>query len=194
MSENIILGLRNKYLCWLVWGTFGVLLILASLYYEERTMIMDTAYQGFSILRKDAFSIQVNRFGAIFVQAFPLLSARAGLPLNITLWLYSVSFIIEPLICVLILWFGVKHRRIGLAMILFLTLLVSHTFYWVPVGIIPGHHSPAFLFWHGNEMDALAMETLLYFGALDSRNSVSTSIDLYTFYFHLAFYFVFKGF
>ncbi len=131
MAENRFLDLHSKYLRWLVWGTFGVLLILASLYYEERTMIMDTAYQGFSILRKDAFSIQVNRFGAAFVQVFPLLSARAGFPLNITLWLYSISFVLEPLICVLILWFGVKHKRMGLVMILFLTLLVSHTFYWI---------------------------------------------------------------
>ncbi|KAA3630677.1 MAG: hypothetical protein DWQ02_17625, partial [Bacteroidetes bacterium] len=37
---------------------------------------------------------------------------------------------LELVICVLILWFGVKHKRMGLGIVLFLTLLVSHTFYW----------------------------------------------------------------
>lgn len=131
MASKQFLDLESKSLRWLVWITFGILLILASLHYQERTMIMDAAYQAFSILRKDSFSIQVNRFGAAFVQAFPLLSAKAGLPLQQTMWFYSIGFILEPLICVLILWFGFKHQRMGLAMVLFLTLLVSHTFYWV---------------------------------------------------------------
>lgn len=130
MTAKRLFDIESRPIRWLVWVTLGVLLVLALLYYEERTLIMDAAYQGFSLLRKDALSIQVNRFGAAFVQAFPLFSARMGLSLQATLWLYSVSFVLEPIICVLILWFGIKHKRMGLAMVLFMTLLVSHTFYW----------------------------------------------------------------
>ncbi len=130
MTAKQLFDIESGSTRWLVWATLGVLLIFSIVYFEERTLIMDAAYQGFSILRKDAFSIQVNRFGAAFVQAFPLLSARIGLPLQATLWLYSLSFVLEPIICVLILWFGIKHKRMGLGIVLFLTLLVSHTFYW----------------------------------------------------------------
>jgi hypothetical protein len=131
MSENKNLLIEEKPIRWMVWLTFIILLVLASVFYMERTLIMDASYQGFSVLSRDGFAIQVNRFGAAFVQAFPLFAARAGLPLNTVIWLYSMAFIIEPLLCVLILWFGVKNQKMGVAIVLFLTLLVSHTFYWV---------------------------------------------------------------
>ncbi|MAT54628.1 MAG: hypothetical protein CMN32_09110 [Saprospirales bacterium] len=52
---------------------FLVLAIMAVYYFRERSLFLDTAFQSFEIIKNGGFAIQVNRFGAVFAQAFPLL-------------------------------------------------------------------------------------------------------------------------
>lgn len=114
-------------------GDFGfiILAILASVFFLERTIILDASFQGLSVIYKGDFAFQYNRFGALFTQAFPLLGVKLGLPLKGVLFLYSLGFILFPFLVYLILTKWLKNEKMGLVLFLFFILLVSHTFFWI---------------------------------------------------------------
>ena len=61
---------------------YFILIVLSVLFYKERTIMFDTAFQLFQILRNDNFAIQVNRFGSAITQAFPLYTSRLNFSLE----------------------------------------------------------------------------------------------------------------
>ena len=73
---------------------FLVLAIMAIVFWRERTIMLDASFQSFDVINKGKLAIQVQRFGAAFVQMFPLLTSKLGLPLKAILISYSLSFII----------------------------------------------------------------------------------------------------
>ena len=56
--------------------SYAFLLILAYVYYKERTLWGDIPYHVFHILKDDNFAIQNNRFGAVLTQWIPLVLGR----------------------------------------------------------------------------------------------------------------------
>jgi hypothetical protein len=106
MKNDTNFNISEKPIRLLVWLTFLFLFLLAFIFFMERTLIMDASFQCFSLLVRDGFAIQENRFGAIIVQIFPLLASKAGLSLKAVLVLYSLAYIVEAFICFLILWRG----------------------------------------------------------------------------------------
>lgn len=110
--------------------TFILLLILSIVYFQERTVFIDIAYHLFYILKDDAIAIQNSRFGAFITQIFPLWGSRAGLSLKGVAILYSMSFIMVPFLGFLYLLFGLKNQRIALAYLVYILLMLTHTFYW----------------------------------------------------------------
>ncbi|HXS38415.1 MAG TPA: hypothetical protein VN721_17060, partial [Flavipsychrobacter sp.] len=70
---------------------------------------------------------------------FPLLSRKAGFSLNTIMLIYSAGFIIYYFICYLLCGLVFKNYKLGLVLLLFNILFVSHTFYWaqseLPQGI-----------------------------------------------------------
>lgn len=131
-----LLSLKAKQLKYLGEFSFVVLGIFALVFFLERTIIFDAAFQGFSIIYKNDFAIQVNRFGAVFTQAFPLIGVKLGLPLRQVLLLYSLGFVVFPFLLYLVMARWLKNDKMGLVLILFYTLLVSHTFFWVQSELI----------------------------------------------------------
>ncbi len=119
---------RLKYL-----GEFTFLLLgaLAYWFYLERTIILDVSFQGLMIIYKNSLAIQFYRFGAAFTQAFPLIAVRLGLPLEWVLKLYSLAFVVFPFLLYLFLARLAGNHKMGLVLVLFYTLLVSHTFFWI---------------------------------------------------------------
>jgi len=118
--------------------TYLLLLILAIVFYKERTIILDMAFHSFLIIKSKTFAIQYNRFGAIFTQLFPVTAVKLGLSLKSILIIYSSAFIIYQFICYLIASLYFKNLKIALSMLLFSTLLVTHTFYWIQSEFIQG--------------------------------------------------------
>jgi hypothetical protein len=111
--------------------TFVVLLTLSILFYKERTCILDISYHLFYILKDGSFAIQNNRFGAFFTQLFPLIGSKLCLSLNSISVLYSMSFVILSFLTFLIIYIGLKNRKISTTYLLFVVLMTTHTFYWI---------------------------------------------------------------
>lgn len=110
--------------------TFLALMFLSVLYFKERTVFIDIAYHLFYILKDDAIAIQNSRFGAFITQIFPLMGSKAGLSLEGVAVIYSMSFIIIPFLGFIILLFGLKNQRVALAYLVYILLMLTHTFYW----------------------------------------------------------------
>ena len=63
-------------------AAYGVLFILSFLFYKERTVFLDAAYDLFFIIKDNRFEIQNCRFTALFTQVLPLMASRLGAPLD----------------------------------------------------------------------------------------------------------------
>lgn len=121
---------NKKNILWLGLSTYLILSFFACYYFKERTAFTDIAFHLFELLRTGEMAIQNFRFGAFFTQAFPLLTAKAGFSLTQVAVLYSLSFIILPFLLFLIILRGLKQEKMALVLLLFNTLMVTHTFYW----------------------------------------------------------------
>lgn len=111
--------------------TFSILIVLSILFYKERTVFLDISYHLFSILKDDSFAIQNNRFGAFFTQLFPLIGSKLGFSLQTIAVLYSMSFVILPLITFLLIHLYFKNTKVSVAYLLFTIAMTTHTFYWI---------------------------------------------------------------
>lgn len=124
------MSLNKKNILWLGLSTYLILSFFACYYFKERTAFTDISFHLFELLRTGEVVIQNFRFGAVFTQAFPLLAAKAGLPLTQVAVLYSLAFIILPFSLFLVILLGLKQEKMALVLLLFNTLMVTHTFYW----------------------------------------------------------------
>lgn len=110
---------------------YTCLIIMAIIFYQERTVFVDIAYHMFHILKDDTFAIQNFRFGAIFTQLIPLVGGKLQLSLDTIMLLYSAGFIVYYFICYAIC--GSVLKQYGLALVLLLgnILFVTDTFFWI---------------------------------------------------------------
>lgn len=109
---------------------YAIMLAMAVVFYKERTILLDTAYHLFYILKDGAFTIQNNRYGAIVTQIVPLLCSKIGVSLKTTMILYSCSFVLWPLFCYWVCGYWLRQYAIALVLLLYNILLVTDTFYW----------------------------------------------------------------
>jgi hypothetical protein len=106
------------------------LLVLSIVFWRERTLFLDVAYQTVLMLRDDQVQVQVQRFGAAVVQALPLLGSRLLLPVEGVLLLYSVSFTLLYLFFFILTAFVFKDRLMSWAMLCLYLLMTVDGFYW----------------------------------------------------------------
>ena len=111
--------------------SFTVLIILATIFYKERTVFTDIAFHLFYIVKEGNFAIQNNRFGAIFTQIFPVIGVKMNASLDSIMLVYSVGFSIYYFIIFILIATVFKNRQLALIMLLWPVLFVSHTFYWI---------------------------------------------------------------
>lgn len=111
--------------------TFTYLLILSQIFFKERTCFVDMSFILFNIIKDQSLAIQVYRFGSVVTQIFPLAGVWLGFSLETIMRLYSASFIIWYFVVFLICVFVFRKPKHGLLMLLFATLMVSDTFYWI---------------------------------------------------------------
>ncbi len=129
---------RSNPLRYVGWFVFLALCGMAWVFYLERTVFLDAAFQSFTIITTNDLAIQVGRFGAAVTQVFPLVAVRLGWSLEGVLRAYSMSFVIYPFVLFLLLVGVFRNGRMGLMLALFYTLLVSHTFYWIQSELLQG--------------------------------------------------------
>lgn len=110
---------------------YGITLILAIIFFQERAAFADLAYHLFEIARKGTYAFQNYRIGAVFTQSFPLLAFKLGLGLKDVMMMYSCGFVLFYLLCYWICGAVLKQYRWALLLLIINTLFVSHTFFWI---------------------------------------------------------------
>lgn len=123
--------MSEKKLLYTGLAAYCVMLILAAVFYKERCAFSDMAFHLFCLLKDGQFAIQNYRFGAFFTQLFPLAGRALHLPLREICILYSCSFIVLYGLTFLLILKAIKEPGIALCYLLFSTLMVRHTFYWI---------------------------------------------------------------
>ena len=107
-----------------------ILLVLAIVFYRERTLFTDIAFQSFNLIVSETPKVQVYRFGAIVVHFFPLLAIKLSWPLSWVLLLFSAAYPILYLLAYHLLVKYFKNDYLGLVLIFMLCLSVFDSFYW----------------------------------------------------------------
>lgn len=111
--------------------TYVVLIIFAALWYRERMLFSDMAFQSFHILRTGALQVQSGRFGAAGTQVYPWLAQMMHFPLKGVLLSYSLGHVLYYFFLFLWVMLVLRQWRWGLAIVLFSVLMTTHTFYWL---------------------------------------------------------------
>ena len=116
-----------------------VSLIFALLFYKERVIAIDTSYYLFTILKNKGFAVQHQRFVSVLWQWVIVTCAKLGLSLKSVTLIFSTVFILLQFVIFWVINNVLQKPKQALAYILFLTLIASHSFYYIvselPLGI-----------------------------------------------------------
>ncbi|MDF2456353.1 MAG: hypothetical protein K0R51_2346 [Cytophagaceae bacterium] len=109
---------------------FTAFFVITWVYYKERMIPFDGAFQCFKLIDAQWFNIEAGRFGVIVTQILPLLALKVGASLENILRLYSISFVAVQFIVFLILYYKLQDYRAVLALLLALCLAYRYQFYY----------------------------------------------------------------
>lgn len=110
--------------------TMLVLLLLAIVYYKERSIFMDSSYILFQIVNDGHFAIQENRFGSLITHVIPLVFSKLNFNIKTIIIGYTLSFNIFYLSVLSFMVFKLKEYALAILMSFYYLLFVSDTFYW----------------------------------------------------------------
>ncbi len=125
---------------------FAILTIMAGYFWQERTLILDAAFQSYLFIASGEPAIMVERFGAAGVQLLPLLGVHLGASLATVLFLYSIAIVLWHWLLYAVCWHGLRDRKAAMSILLFVILLSGDCFYWMQNELLQGI-SLSFLFW-----------------------------------------------
>lgn len=119
-------------------AAFALLLILSIVFYLERIAHIDMAFQSFLILKSGKLAIQSERFGAAVTQVWPWAAQALHLPLRGVLLAYSIGHALWP--ALVFAWcLYLRQEKWAQVLLLVVTGMVTHTFYWLsemPQGLV----------------------------------------------------------
>ncbi len=108
-----------------------VMLVLSLIFYKERTIFLDAAYNMFYIIGPGHFSITNFRFGNVLNQFPPLLAVKAGIPIAHVLQLYSAVFVVYYMAAYFVCGSILRRYDYALVILLLNILFAADTFYWM---------------------------------------------------------------
>ena len=120
------------YLVWLV------LLIFSVIFYKERAVFLDGAFQICKMINEGQFKIYHYRLTNPLTQILALAAIYLKLPLKIVLLAYSINFILlfGLIYHAIVRW--CKNDYLGWVLIFFFTLTVLDSFYFLPPELYQG--------------------------------------------------------
>lgn len=131
LAQDLDHGKKGPYLRWLGLGYWLVYALLSLIYYKERTLFTDAAYQAFHLIQDGWPVVSHHRYGNVLVQVLPWLGLQLGAPLSVLLPLYSLSY---PLLFAgVYAWLVFRWRcdLLGWTLILYTCLLTLDSFYYI---------------------------------------------------------------
>ena len=133
---------KTRYVGWLAVMVLGV---MSFIFYLERTAILDASYQTFAIIFHNSWAIQVERFGAVMTKWPAYLGFKQGWGIDFIMRTYSMAFILFLAVLFAILKLF-RNQKTAILLLLFYTLLVSHTFFWIQSELLQGTAFTIFFF------------------------------------------------
>jgi len=110
---------------------FAILAILATYFYAERTIFIDSAFQIFKIVNFETWNVEAGRYSAVISQILPLIFIKAGASLPQVLWAYSLSFILLFYLVFCLATYKLKSEVAGITIVFLLCLCIRQSFYHV---------------------------------------------------------------
>ena len=125
-------------------------------FYKERAIFLDGAFQLEKMINQGVFKIYHYRLTNPFTQVLALTAIYLKLPLKVVLFAYSINFIFffAGIYWAIVRWF--KNDYLGWVQIFFFTLLVLDSFYFLPPDLYQG--SALLLLWWAILLDDPAMK------------------------------------
>jgi len=113
------------------WGEIFFLfyLLMACVFYKERTLFLDNAFQAFLLIQDGYIEINANRWPAVINRVLPWMAVLINCKLECVLLLFSVNYVlVQYLIFLLIKRPG--KTVLALGYVLILALAQNHAFFW----------------------------------------------------------------
>jgi hypothetical protein len=107
---------------------FGILVIMAIIFYKERIIYCDAADYIFLIINKSTFHFEINRYGSAISQILPVIAVNAKMPLKVVLIFYSVSTVLVYYLIFLICTYLLKNPGAGILVILIISVGICHAY------------------------------------------------------------------
>lgn len=115
---------------WIIFTLFLLLLAGSAFFAQERILFCDASFILTEILNRGSLAIQEHRYGSFITQIFPLLGAKAHLPMGTIVLLYSMSFNLFYLAVASVILFRFRNIKLAVVMAFYYTLFVSDTYFW----------------------------------------------------------------
>ena len=111
--------------------TFLVLFILSSLFYLERTIFIDAAYQTFNLIQAKGFQTYAGRFGVVLSEIIPLIAIKLGMGLEQILFIVSITATLIPYLVFMVCSSILRSDAAGFTVVLIMILCVRNSFYLI---------------------------------------------------------------
>lgn len=128
------------------YATMLGLVVLSAVFYQERALFVDIAFQTFLMINEGTVQVMVHRFGAALVQVLPLLAIKLEAPLAVVSFCYSISFTLLFLLVYHLIVRYFKNDYLGWSLVFLYTLMIFDGFYWPPSELQQGL-AMLLLFW-----------------------------------------------
>ncbi len=107
---------------------FAILIIFSVIFYLERTLYVDSAYQIYELINTKTFHINDSRFSMFLSELLPLSVIYLNLPLKVVVLSYSLSFILIFYSIYIFVVHKLKNPQAGILIVLII-LGIRHTFF-----------------------------------------------------------------
>lgn len=115
-----------KRLGYWVWG---IMLVLALVFYQERAFFMDAGFQLFNLINEECIQVYHYRFVTAIPQIIPYLLLELNAPLWMLAIVFSASYILFFSLVYHVLVHHLKNWQLGWVLIFLFTLISLDTFY-----------------------------------------------------------------
>lgn len=109
---------------------FAALFVFSLVFYKERMLFSDNAFQSFLLINEGYPRVMTNRWPAVIFRILPWLGLKLGVSLSVILMLFSMSFVIVQFICWWMLRFVFENKKLALLWIGVILFGTTETFYW----------------------------------------------------------------
>lgn len=110
--------------------SFGVYLCFVCVFYQERTLFLDNAFQVFLMIVEGDIAVNAHRWPAVIVRLIPYSLIQIGAPLKIVLLFFSMSYWIYHFVIFCILRYKLRERSLALLQLATVTVPIIHSFFW----------------------------------------------------------------